>query len=187
MCSTNPVRTRHTLHRRGPMHMKRAGEKPRSSACTPPTPFPRRDSALPHPGVNVQPSPLPLCLVLRDTGCSCDAFGKYLRMREKTPPFLPPLTPTYPQFSNWPVASMTAKLGTSPSPTIPSFPLHNPILYLGIPCALVKLMEGNLSMREQNKRSRCGVSIGCFCVQHEVLTASRGAVTAERADRGEGG
>ncbi len=129
----------------------------------------------------------PPCLVLWDTGCSCDAYGNYQSMREKAPPFLPPLTPTYPQFSNWPVANMTAKLGTSPSPTIPSFPLHNPILYLGIPCALVKLMEGNLSMREQNKRSRCGVSIGCFCVQHEVLTASRGAVTAERADRGEGG
>jgi hypothetical protein len=30
---------------------------------------------------------------------------------------------------------------TNPSPTLPSFPLPNPILYLGIPCALVKLME----------------------------------------------
>jgi hypothetical protein len=27
------------------------------------------------------------------------------------------------------------------SPTLPSFSLPNPILYLGIPCALVKLME----------------------------------------------
>jgi hypothetical protein len=103
--------------------------------------------------------------------------------------FLPPLTPTYPQSLNRPVANITAKLGSCPlpppstnlsptlpsfpppnqylvlrdtlcscevygmrpmykekkiffiSPTLPSFPPPNPILYIGIPCALVKLVE----------------------------------------------
>ncbi len=52
---------------------------------------------------------------------------------------LPPLTPTYPKFLNWPVANITAKLSSSPhlsdpplstniSPTLPSF--HPPKPYL---------------------------------------------------------
>jgi hypothetical protein len=35
----------------------------------------------------------------------------------------------------------TKKVTPNLSPTLPSFSLPNPILYLGIPCALVKLME----------------------------------------------
>ena len=41
----------------------------------------------------------------------------------------------------------------TPQPIFPQlshpFPLPNPILFLGIPCALVKLMEGDLCMRKK--------------------------------------
>ncbi len=40
----------------------------------------------------------------------------------------------------------------NPSPTLPSFLLPNIVLYLGIPCALVKLME----MRPKCEGKKCG-------------------------------
>ncbi len=41
-------------------------------------------------------------------------------------------------------------------PTLPSFSLPVPILYLGIPCALVKLMESDLCIRKKRKRKKEG-------------------------------